>query len=126
MQPPLFDEAALAKLCARMLEHMSIGVLACDEELIVLNATPTARLLLVELMGGDLPLIGARLPGPIFDPPHQFIEEPAASRRRIPPVRVETGDASGAIFVASRRVDGLRPATVAVRLHKERLGDVEL
>jgi DNA-binding CsgD family transcriptional regulator len=124
---PLLDDAALARLCARVLEHMSIGVLACDDDMVVLNATPTARVLMIDFLGGDPILIGARLPGPILDAAQQFIEESDSNHRRIAPVRVETGESSsGALFVASRRIDGLSPATVAVRLHKERLCDAEL
>src|SRR5262249_18705954 len=48
-------------------------------------------------------------------------------RRRVPSIRVEPEGGGGrAVYVASKRIDGLEPATVAVRIHEERLDDAAL
>ena len=46
--PSSLDDSALATLCMRVLEYMNIGVVACNDEMVVLAATPTATRLLKE------------------------------------------------------------------------------
>jgi DNA-binding CsgD family transcriptional regulator len=121
------DDTALPKLCMRVLEHMSIGVVACDNDLVVLAATPTATRLLVDFTDGAATIVGAPLPEPIRQAANAYLEQSyATGRRRVNPHRVESGHDSAALYVASKRILGLRPATIAVRLHQERLADSEL
>jgi DNA-binding CsgD family transcriptional regulator len=127
-RPALLGEGALASLCMRVLEHMSIGVLACNEELVVLAATPTARRLLSDFGRGAGAVIGSRLPPPVREAAGAYMRqaEDPAGRRRVRPHRIETADASQVLYVAAKSIEGLLPATVAIRLHQERLVDVEL
>jgi DNA-binding CsgD family transcriptional regulator len=120
------DDAALGTLCLRVLEHMNIGVIACDDDLNVLAATPTAQALLSELDGA--PALGKRVPEPICAAACSCLEraDEVAGRRRIVPLRVETSDGKKVMYVASKRVSGLAPATVAIRIHRERLSDSDL
>jgi len=124
---PMVDDSALATLCRRVLEYMSIGVAACDDELVVLAATPTATRLLKEFEPPAAPVIGSRLPEPIRQAAILYMQRSESSgRRRVMPLRLESNVSSHAVYVASKHIDQLRPATVAVRLHQEHLTDAEL
>ena len=103
---------------------MNIGVIACDDDMNVLAATPTAQAIVSELDGA----LGERVPEPIFAAACSCIEraDEAAGRRRIVPLRVESPDGEKVMYVAAKRVAGLLPATVAIRIHQERLSDAEL
>jgi DNA-binding CsgD family transcriptional regulator len=121
------DDSALATLCMRVLEYMNIGVVACDDDLVVLAATPTAARLLKDFDPSVGAVIGERLPDPIRRAAIVYMQQSESSgRRRVAPLRLESNVSRQAVYVASKHIDRLPPATVAVRLHQEHLTDVEL
>ena len=107
---------------------MNIGVIACDDELTVLAATPTAQVLLAGLFAAEASLVGHRLPEPVLGAATALLAraDEQLDRRRIVPLRVELDDGNKVLYVASKRVAGLAPMTVAIRIHQERLSDSEL
>jgi two-component system nitrate/nitrite response regulator NarP len=122
------DDSALGTLCQRVLEHMNLGVIACDDALTVLAATPTAQRLLAELASDSPSVMGARVPEPVLAAALDCLAraDEDGGRRRIVPLRVESPDGEKVMYVAAKRVAGLLPATVAIRIHQERLSDAEL
>jgi len=107
---------------------MNLGVIACDDALTVLAATPTAQRLLAELASDSPSVMGARVPEPVLAAALDCLAraDEDGGRRRIVPLRVESPDGEKVMYVAAKRVAGLLPATVAIRIHQERLSDAEL
>jgi DNA-binding CsgD family transcriptional regulator len=103
----------LGAVCISALEHMGVGLIACDDSLAMLAATPTATRLLAELRADD-----GGLPATV-----RAAAESSLVRGRAR--WVESGDGRPGLFVVATRVD-LAPATVAIRLHPDHMTDVEL
>src|SRR5438128_542079 len=124
----LLADDRLGMLCGQVLEDMRVGVVACDDSLRVLAATPIADTLLQEFRSDTRMLVGSVLPEPIRCAAENCLRPSVAApgRRRLAPVRVESEDGAQALYVAAHRVEGFGPAGVAVRLQEERLADAEV